>query len=47
MIDLTDLASRVNIGVLLMLIATLLLFNFFAKFPTKGAGSKTAGRRSL
>lgn len=44
MIDLTDLASRVNIGVLLMLIATLLLFNFFAKFPTKKARNKSFGK---
>lgn len=47
MIDLTDLATRINIGVGLMLIALLLMFIFFAKFPTKGVGSKTARRRSL
>ncbi len=35
MIDLTDFATRVNIGVGLALIALLLTFIFFAKFPTK------------
>lgn len=35
MIDLTDLASRINIGAALILVAILLLLNFFAKFPSK------------
>lgn len=35
MIDLTDLASRINIGAGLILIAILLFFVFLAKFPTK------------
>lgn len=35
MIDLTDFATRVNIGVGLALIVLLLFFIFLAKFPTK------------
>lgn len=35
MIDLTDLFSRINIGVGLALIVLLLFLTFLAKFPTK------------
>lgn len=40
MLDLTDFATRVNIGVGLLLIVLLLIFNFFAKFPSKKSRSK-------
>lgn len=40
MIDLTDLVSRINIGVALMLIVLLLFFIFLAKFPTKKSSRK-------
>lgn len=39
MIDLTDYASRLNIGLGLGLIALLLTLIFFAKFPTKKSGA--------
>jgi len=37
MIDLTDFASRANIGLGLALIALMLFLKFFAKFPTKSS----------
>lgn len=40
MIDLTDFAIRVNIGVGLLLIATLLFFIFVVKFPTKKSSKR-------
>lgn len=40
MLDLTDFASRVNIGLGLALIALLLVFIFLAKFPTKKSTKK-------
>jgi hypothetical protein len=40
MIDLTDFATRVNIGMGLALIALLLFFIFIAKFPTKKSSKR-------
>lgn len=40
MIDLTDFATRVNIGIGLALTVLLLFFIFLAKFPTKKSSKK-------
>lgn len=40
MIDFTELAVRINIGLGLTAIALLLFFIFLAKFPTKKSSSR-------
>ena|GEM_PF-5245173 len=40
MIDLTDFATRVNIGIGLGVIALLLFLTFWAKFPSKKKSSQ-------